>query len=236
MGTIHQMDSFLTTLSNRLGRNEVPKEVKKPNWSVMPQLRVLKDASKDELVDVLKNQCKNIHTECIETNKEGLNKALIDLMHKLEVKKVVTWRDERFQELGLLEHWKEVGVNVHQWNEKEGKKNIDIAEAADAGITFTDVTLAESATLVLFSGEGRGRSVSLLPKYHIAIVPKSTIVPRMTQATKLIHEMTQESNGERIPSCINFITGPSNSADIELNLVVGVHGPLKAAYIVVEDM
>src|SRR5699024_360140 len=112
--------------------------------------------------------------------------------------------------------------------------NIVRANVANIGITISDITLAESGTAVLFSSKDHGRTVSFLPLHSIIIVPKSSIVKRMTQAARIIRERTL--NGEHLASCINFITGPSNSADIEMNLDVVVHSTVKATYVMVDDL
>ena len=64
-------------------------------------------------------------------------------------------------------------------------------------------------------------------------MPKSQIVPRITQATADYNEKVLR--GEKIGSNLSFISGPSNSGDIEMILVVGVHGPLSMTYLVLED-
>ncbi|TXL65890.1 lactate utilization protein C [Cerasibacillus terrae] len=149
---------------------------------------------------------------------------------------VVASNDERNEQYHLTDFYQKLqknGHEVHLWNEKDGKGNQIFAERADVGISFSDITLAESGTVTLFIDKYHGRSISLMPKAYIAIIPKSTIVPRMTQATKAIHEKQQHENN--VPSCVSFVTGPSNSADIEMNLIVGVHGPIHVTYIVVTD-
>lgn len=133
----------------------------------------------------------------------------------------------------MTEEWPDEGIPVWEWDAEQGAKNIEKAEQANVGITFSEITLAESATVVLYASEHAGRSVSLLPTTYIAIIPKSSIVPRMTQASDILKQQIRD--GVTVPSCINYITGPSNSADIEMDLVVGVHAPVKAAYILVND-
>jgi L-lactate dehydrogenase complex protein LldG len=237
IGTIHNRESFLNNVAKKLNRPRRTQDIQKPTWQRSPQWEVLKDANQDELVTVLKKQCEVIHTQVIETTSSELSGQVRSVMKQFGAKSVVAWKDKRFSQFGLeeqLQHrWPEEGLDVHIWDPSKKRENIEAAERADVGITFSDMTLAESGTVVLFSDAGKGRSVSLLPKTYIAIIPKSSIAPRMTQATSYIHGKIEK--GESVASCVNFITGPSNSADIELNLVVGVHGPVKATYIIVND-
>lgn len=236
-GMIQNRDVFLGKIANRLGRDPKTK-VTKPKWAYCPQDKVLKQATQDELVMVLKEQCKNIHTDCVITNTAKLSDSLKEVVNRYGGGPVVTWQDERFAQYGLTkllkEEWPQNGVDLHIWDYTKREENIDKANHANVGITISDITLAESGTAVLFSSKDRGRTVSFLPANSVIIVPKSSIVPRMTQAARIIREKVK--SGEQVASCINFITGPSNSADIEMILVVGVHGPIKATYIVVEDL
>lgn len=70
--------------------------------------------------------------------------------------------------------------------------------------------------------------------HYLAIIPKSKILPRMRQAIDRYDEAMK--TGKLKTSNINFISGPSNSGDIEMVLIVGVHGPLDMTYVVVEDL
>ncbi|GIN61292.1 lactate utilization protein C [Robertmurraya siralis] len=237
IGTIQNRDAFLNKLASRLGR-ERRTEIAKPEWNYNPQEEVLKDASQDQLVEVLKEQCKNIHTNFVLVDTNTLPSALNKVVESYGGGPIVSWKDERFAQFGLSalmkEEWVAKGISLHEWDYTKGAENIEKANCANVGITISDITLAESGTAVLFSNKDRGRTVSFLPATSIILVPKSSIVPRMTQAAKIIREKVQ--NGEQVASCVNFITGPSNSADIEMILVVGVHGPIKATYIVIEDL
>ncbi|TSB47275.1 LutC/YkgG family protein [Alkalicoccobacillus porphyridii] len=228
-------ETFLNEIAKNLGRPR-KKEVTRPKWKKQPQWDVSANSSQDELVEQLKDRCLAIHTQVEMATLKTLPETLNKVLEQYEASSVIRWNDARFEEFGLEsffdKHHKN-GHPVHIWDSEKEKENINFAEKADVGITFSDMTLAESATVTQLNNDGKGRSVSFLPKSYIAIIPKSTLVPRISQATRMLHHLVEED--QPFPSCVNFVSGPSNSADIEMNLVVGLHGPVRACYILVDD-
>src|SRR5690606_36885109 len=133
------------------------------------------------------------------------------ILEHLQSKSIVCWGDKRLEEFVLPLFFEGAifkCLDVHIWDLAIGQKNIEFADKADSGITFSDLTLAESASVVLLSDKGKARSVSLLPKIHVAIIPKSGIVPRITQAMQRIKRLEEQG---RKPSCINIISGDRKS-------------------------
>ena len=99
----------------------------------------------------------------------------------------------------------------------------------DVGITTAQAAIAETGTLILESLDERHRLVSLVPPVHIAIIDASKIVRTLGEALTLLRQ------AKEISPAVTFITGPSRTADIELTLTIGVHGPQELYVIVTTD-
>lgn len=87
--------------------------------------------------------------------------------------------------------------------------------ACEVGITGAQHAIAETGTLVLASRVERHRLISLVPAVHVAVLTADRILPDLRAAL-------EASRGD---PAVTFVTGPSRTGDIELTLVVGVHGP-----------
>ena len=99
----------------------------------------------------------------------------------------------------------------------------------DVGITNAQAGIAETGTLVLDSAAEQNRLISLVPPIHIAILDASKIYSTLGETLAAL----QSANKELSPA-ITFITGPSRTADIELTLTIGVHGP-QELYVIINQ-
>jgi L-lactate dehydrogenase complex protein LldG len=135
-----------------------------------------------------------------------------------QARAVVSWDAPVIDEMGLSERLESAGVRFITNDERgSGAEFINMAIEAGIGITAVDYALADTGTLVLITGAGRARSVSLLPPVHVAVLKPQQIISGLDELIPLLNV--------ELASAVVFITGPSRTADIELTLVVGVHGP-----------
>jgi L-lactate dehydrogenase complex protein LldG len=98
------------------------------------------------------------------------------------------------------------------------------------GITGCYCAIAETGTLMLLSGPQTHAVTSLLPDTHIAVVPTSRILRSMEDAWDLL----RRERGA-LPRQVAFVSGPSRTADIEMTLVLGIHGPYRVHVILVDE-
>ena len=127
------------------------------------------------------------------------------------------WDCSVIRDIGLVEALADAGVEFIADTGDDGfiKRALD----AGLGISGVDYALADTGTLVVLSGPGHARSVSLVTPIHVALVKLEQLLPDLNDLFPLLKERGSLS------SAIALITGPSRTADIEMTLVVGVHGP-----------
>lgn len=104
---------------------------------------------------------------------------------------------------------------------------IDI-EPIRVGLTGADAAFASTGTLVAVTTASQGRLPSLLPPVHLAVLRKERLFPTL-EAWMAAEGRTALATS----NSITFITGPSRTGDIEMMIVLGVHGPGQVHVIIV---
>ena len=123
----------------------------------------------------------------------------------------------------------EKALNGRTFIRGSGEDSREAIAATEVGITSADYALADTGSLVIFT-ESQSRLLSLLPPCHIAVIESSRIVASLDDVFRLRPMPGANS------SAMMVITGPSRTADIEMRLVRGVHGPGEIHVIIVEDV
>ena len=156
------------------------------------------------------------HGKRVESMHEA-REYVLDLARERDAKLLVRWDVEELEELGVDEPLREAGVEVAVWRDLEDFK--DVAARADIGLSTAEWAIAETGSLILTGGAGKGRTVTLLPPTYVAIVPADRLL-------RTVPEAIEKYAGEgTLPANVCFHTGPSRSGDIEMTLTIGVHGP-----------
>ena len=96
--------------------------------------------------------------------------------------------------------------------------------AADIGFSGADYAVVETGSVIVLPRKGLSRLVSLVPPVHLALVRPEDLIESLDDLFLLRRLEYQEKSGD-MGSYLNFITGPSRTADIEMTIVEGVHGP-----------
>lgn len=156
------------------------------------------------------------------TRVESMEEArdhVISLAKERNAKLLIRWDVEGLERLGADGPLREAGVDVAVWRGAGGLR--ELVARADIGLSTAEWAIAETGSLVLEGGPGRGRSVTLLPPTYVAVVPVEKVLRTVPEAI----EKYAGGGAGGLPANVCFHTGPSRSGDIEMSLVVGMHGP-----------
>jgi L-lactate dehydrogenase complex protein LldG len=153
---------------------------------------------------------------------EELPAAVADFLRDKPVKSVALSVSPLLEQTGLRGALEAAGLAVSTWDQL----TLDGMYDFDCAVTTVDYAIAESGTLVIKPSANQGRSMSLTPMYHVAVVEASQLLPDMVDLFQTLAAAADRSN-------YILISGPSKTADIEMNVVTGVHGPnVVAAFVV----
>lgn len=231
------LESFLAPISEQLGHDAVPETATPFDYKRDMVARRTDGLNKAQLADMFAEEAEKIRVGVHRCKAADLAKTIVGIIEADgEHGSVVYAKDKRFGKHGLPQALDACDLvdDAIRWNAALGcDAMVEACNAARYGITFAQGGIAETGTIVQPCSKKCGRSISLLPLAHIAVLNESDIKATLGD---WLAELDEEGapDGDNLPSQICFISGPSVTSDIELVRVEGVHGPMFVHYVIIE--
>lgn len=119
---------------------------------------------------------------------------------------------------------------------------LDVSAGRAAGLDAVGVSrafggVAETGTLVFVSGPDNPTTVNFLPPTHVAVIAAADIAGSYEDVWRRVRALSPAPGPGKtqLPRTVNWITGPSRTADIEQTLLLGAHGPQRLHIVIVDD-
>ena len=186
--------------------NIPPGPMQSPETKPSPKAARDNTPSAEHLIERFHREFTDLNGVFVPCPSDMLAGKIVALLKEKGITQVMAWENSQLP-AGLVSELERKGIRVIVGSDSTIK----------AGITAVKAAIAETGTLVLTSGTGRPLSTSLLPEIHIAVLHQEDIYENIAQVLGL-QEVWE-------PSSTVLISGPSRTADIEMTLTIGVHGP-----------
>ena len=168
------------------------------------------------LLERFSAEIQSLGGQLIQCNAQQAPGQILKLLKDLQIQRIQTWSAESLPH-NLRSSLEQGGIHCQVEPDPELK----------AGVTGALGAAADTGTLALASAPGQPLTASLLPEIHIACLHASQILPTLTDL------ITQPWIAQAANTVL--ISGPSRTADIEMTLTIGVHGPKQLIVVCIEE-
>lgn len=178
--------------------------------------------SEGNRIEIFRNELTSLGGSLDICDEKDVISKIADILSSHQATSLLTWHDSQLPH-GILDKLKLRGIEVIY----PADANIEDINDVRVGLTGAIAGIAETGSLLITSGEGRPLTASLLPQVHISILREENLYPDLKSVLNLPN-VYQSSTAV-------LISGPSRTADIEMTLTIGVHGPGEVHVIMVKQ-
>jgi L-lactate dehydrogenase complex protein LldG len=205
-------EQMLQRVRTALGRSQSPSQIPEPPTIDEPTVRLVHaDLGLPELF-VVRARENSFETSAVYP--EELGAQVVEFLRLQNCRRIVLPRATLLEGLDLPNQFRTAGLELRYGDELK----LDDLYDVDASVTDAWAAVAETGSLVVRGCKTHPKSLSLIPPVHVAILEPKNFVGDLVD---LFEKLSREGTGNNTV----IISGPSKTADIEMTLVTGVHGP-----------